>query len=121
MYVLGGMWNRMDPPPLGNSEAFDGRATRRRILKSRAGHYIQIDDDLTDGGIVVTSRDQQTQVAVKAGGREVEITADKIKLHARSELTLESDGRTRLSAKGTTDVEAAAVLTLKGAQIMAGR
>jgi len=113
MYVLGGMWSAKDPPPLGVGDALQGHDVRRRIIKSRAGHHIQIDDDDADGGIKVTSADGQTQVLIAAGGRAVEITADTIKLHARQQLTMESDGQAKLGATGP--------LTLKGAQINAGR
>jgi phage protein D len=113
MYVLGGMWSTKDRPPLGVGEALQGRSTRRRIIKSRAGHYIQIDDDDGAGGIKVTTADGQTQVVIAAGDRAVEITADTIKLHARQQLTMESDGQAKLGATGP--------LTLKGAQINAGR
>jgi phage protein D len=120
-YVLGGMWSRVDAPPLSLSDALEGRSTRRRIIKSRAGHFVEIDDDTVDGGIRITSADGQTQVEVAAGGKTVEITADTIKLHARRELMLESDGQAKLKAQMTASIEAAAPLTLKAPQISAGR
>ncbi len=39
-YVLGGLWNGKDKPPEANS---DGK-NNMRVLKSRSGHVIRLDD-----------------------------------------------------------------------------
>ena len=44
-YVLGGVWNGIDKPPLNSGDAVgsDGKVNKR-IIKSRSGHTILLDD-----------------------------------------------------------------------------
>jgi phage protein D/phage baseplate assembly protein gpV len=111
LYVLGGVWSAPDRPPLPIDDALSGRQTRRRVIRSRAGHRIEIDDEDGGGGIEVVSADGATRVQLDAGGRSVEIAADVIKLKAKQELSLECDGNATVRARD---------LGLKAAKISAG-
>jgi uncharacterized protein involved in type VI secretion and phage assembly len=64
-YVLGGLWNGKDPPPRSN----DGGKNDVRVLRSRSGHEVVLDD--TDGREQIVIRDGSgkcTLVLDTAGG-----------------------------------------------------
>ncbi|PWV95675.1 hypothetical protein DFQ01_12518 [Paenibacillus cellulosilyticus] len=70
-YVLGSLWNGKDKPPGSND---DGN-NNKRIIKSRSGHEIVLDD--TDGkeNVTITSKDGQTiKLADGSDGPAVQIT-----------------------------------------------
>lgn len=46
-YVVGALWNKRDQPPVSQSTAVQGSKVMQRLLRTRAGHEILLDD--TDG------------------------------------------------------------------------
>lgn len=69
--ILGGLWNGVDLPPMGSGELLEGSKVRRRIIRSRAGHEIVIDDG-DDGGLTI---DIKGDVTLKGSGK-MRIEAD---------------------------------------------
>ena len=43
-YVIGALWNGKDQPPLQVSEAVGDGKVNKRVIKSRSGHTITLDD-----------------------------------------------------------------------------
>lgn len=54
-YVLGGLWNGVDTPIEGNDVAVTGGQVVHRIIKTRIGHTILMDDTDTKGEVKVTT------------------------------------------------------------------
>jgi uncharacterized protein involved in type VI secretion and phage assembly len=121
-YILGGLWNGKDAPPKGSDQVVSSGRVQQRIIKSRRGHTITLDD----------SDDQPSITIVDHTGNNT-ITIDS----SNNNLTMKVQGDMSLEAKGTVsvkgqsiqvqaqndfkatglsaDVEASAGLTLKGA------
>lgn len=95
-YVLGALWNGKDKPPGRND---DGK-NNVRVLKSRSGHVVRLDD--TEGGEkieIVDAKGKQSLVLDTAEGT-LTITADQ-------DLVIESkSGRLKLSGKKGVEIEA---------------
>ncbi|MCL3860417.1 VgrG-related protein [Actinotalea sp. K2] len=119
-YVIGGLWNGQDRPPLeaGAVDRASGESGRRGLV-SRAGHRIVL-DDADPSGILVATGDDTVQVrlddttgdlGVKADGA-VQVTAGTVEVSARS-ITLTGDAEVTVSAPNIT-VEADGTLTLRG-------
>jgi phage baseplate assembly protein V len=92
-FVVGSLWNGSDSPPA--TAPTDPVA--RRIIKTPAGHEIELDD--TAQTITITSSSSQT----------VKITSDKIELSAGSGaavLTLETSGTVKLQASTKLELKA---------------
>ena len=72
-YVLGSLWNGKDKPPAGNG---DGE-NNLRILKSRSGHTITLDD--TDGAekIEISDKSGNQTLVFDAAENTITITADQ--------------------------------------------
>src|SRR5690606_22829651 len=45
-YVIGGLWNTMDRPPKPSQAVVIGGKVTKRILRSRSGHEITLDDTI---------------------------------------------------------------------------
>jgi len=88
-YILGALWNGKDIPPETNA---DGK-NDKRVLKSRSGHVIRLDD---------SSDQAKIEVIDKTGNNKVVIDASKntITIQAQGGISLTSDGDITLEAKG---------------------
>jgi phage protein D len=71
-YVLGGLWNGKDAPPKKNSEIVQGGQVNQRIIRSRAGHVIMLDDTDGAGGITIKDKNGNT-IELDTGGNQLKI------------------------------------------------
>lgn len=95
-YVLGSLWNGSDSPPADSPTD----SVARRIIKTPAGHEIELDD--VKQSITITSSSKQS----------VTITPEKIELSAgdgAAKLTLETSGTITLKAAVKLELQAADV------------
>jgi uncharacterized protein involved in type VI secretion and phage assembly len=78
-YVLGALWNGKDQPPATN----DAGQNNLRVLKSRSGHIIRLDD--TDGA-------EQIAIIDKTGNNRliIDASANTLTIKADGDITLES-------------------------------
>jgi uncharacterized protein involved in type VI secretion and phage assembly len=98
-YVLGGLWNGRDAPPKKSDGLISSGKVQQRIIRSRTGHVITLDDADSGGGITIQDK----------GG-------NKIVLDAQSDaLTIEVKGNASIKSQGDLTVEAQGNLTLKAA------
>jgi uncharacterized protein involved in type VI secretion and phage assembly len=119
-YVLGGLWNGKDKPPLAND---DGK-NDKRIFKSRKKHYLLFDDGeqgvvelAHQNGAVVRFTD--TEVVLKdKQGNQLSISNDTgaVSLQTNGQLSIKAATVT-IEATGTLDLKASATLTVRGAMV----
>ncbi|MEV4509107.1 VgrG-related protein [Dactylosporangium sp. NPDC049525] len=97
-YVLGGLYNGVDPPPV---EAVDTGAgvVNVRAFRSRKGHEVLFTD--TDG---------TESIAINAAGKKVTLVLDA----ANKALRIEAEGDVEIHAKGNAKVTADKDFTLHG-------
>jgi len=84
-YVLGGLWNGQDDPPLPNDQAID-----QRIIESRSGHTFILDD---------TSGKENITILDKTGKNLIKIDS------STGDLTIEMEGKVTVTAKGAIKFE----------------
>lgn len=107
--VIGSFWNGVDAPPLGGDAISGDGAVQKRMLKTRIGHTILLDDSDSSKSIVITD---------SAGNA---MTWDA----ANSKIEIVSKGDLKVSATGTLKLEGQAVelsasggnVTIKGTQV----
>ncbi|NJN85502.1 MAG: VgrG-related protein [Leptolyngbyaceae cyanobacterium SL_7_1] len=99
-YVLGGVWNGRDTPPVAVRQSVQDGKVRLRTFKTRAGHQLQFIDDDPDAGIQITTAGGQ-QIYLKDSDGSVQITAN---------------GSLNLTAKGNVAI-AAPTISLRGATV----
>jgi phage protein D len=99
--VLGGLWNGIDTPPEESDTLVKSGVVQRRIVRSRAGHTITLDDSDDGGGVTIEDRN-----------------GNRIALDSKdNKLTIEVKGDAVVSAQGKLDIEASGDVTIKGANI----
>ena len=84
-YVLGGLWNGQDDPPLPNDQAID-----QRIIESRSGHTFILDD---------TSGKENITILDKTGKNLIKVDS------STGDLTIEMEGKVTVTAKGAIKFE----------------
>lgn len=95
-YVLGGLWNGQDAPPLKSGDALQGGKVRQRMLRSRTGHSILLDDSDSGGGITIQD---------KAGNQIVLDTASNaLSITFKGDVTIKSQGSLKLQAQGAVEI-----------------
>jgi uncharacterized protein involved in type VI secretion and phage assembly len=100
-YVLGGLWNGVDEPPEANGDIITNGRVQKRIIRSRLGHTITLDDSDSGGGITIQD---------KSGNKIVLDTASNA-------LTIEVNGNVSVKAAGNLSLEASGQVQIKGAII----
>ncbi|HEX5073036.1 MAG TPA: VgrG-related protein [Gemmatimonadaceae bacterium] len=105
-YVLGGLWNGQDAPPGDMSKMIAGSKVEQRVIRSRTGHTITLDDSDGDGGIRIEDRNGNV-VHLKTNGDELAVTT-------KGNVSVESKANMNVKTQGNVTIEATGSLELKG-------
>lgn len=123
-YVVGALWNGSDSPPADNGDGNNDV----RMIRSRSGHEIVLDDNESEGKVAVISNGGHSVVLDDAGGGSITVedkggntlTLDSaegsITLSGASKLSIQAP-MLEFKADGNATLEASGVLNLKGALI----
>jgi uncharacterized protein involved in type VI secretion and phage assembly len=121
-FVVGALWNGQDAPPESNA---DGK-NNRRVVRSRSGHLILLDDtegaekiEIIDrsGGNSVTIDTASNTITIAAGGDiRIEAPQGTLTLSART-IELASTADTEVDAGAGLTLSASGTTTIKGALI----
>jgi phage protein D len=95
-YVLGGLWNGQDAPPTRSDQLIANGHVQKRIIRSRTGHTITL-DDADDGGVSIVD---------KNGNRVVlDSQSNALSIEVRGDATLRASGSLTLEAQGHLDIK----------------
>jgi uncharacterized protein involved in type VI secretion and phage assembly len=146
-YIVGALWSSTDKPFKKNSEAVGGDGkVNQRLIKSRAGHIVLLDD--TDGAelVSITSKSGHTFILNDKSGSEsitvqdksgnkmvIDSTKNSMTINVKGDFSVEAKGKvslkstmdmaleatTKVSVKGTTglSLDGTTQAELKGAQV----
>lgn len=136
-YVLGAVWNGSDklPKPLG--DLVTGGTTIRRVIKSRIGHEILIDDTPDPGGITIIDKTTQNKIVINTKENKIFVEAQsdisvksatgKVTVEAMGDITLQSStgnisiqanaGKVSIKGMAGVDVEATGITNIKGTMV----
>jgi hypothetical protein len=96
----------MDAPPLEQGKAVSGGKVQQRVIQSRAGHLILLDDTDGAGGITVQDKNGNT-IMLDSG-------SNKLKINIKGDATIECDGNLKFKAAGRVDIQGSAGAKLDG-------
>ena len=114
-YVLGGLWNGQDTPPKKSSQIISGGKVQQRIIRSRTGHIITLDDG-DSGGVTIEDREgNQIKLDSSKKALSIEIKGDAT-LKAQGNLTLEAQDNIAIKGRQVT-IEGSASVDVKGQPI----
>ncbi len=110
-YVLGALWNGKANPPDSNDEG----ENNKRILKSRSGHLIRLDDKEGEAKIEIIDASEKNSIVIDTAENTITLKAD-------ADITIESsNGKLILSGNGIEitsqadiQIEASQNLDVKG-------
>ena len=120
-YVLGGLWNGKDKPPITNDEGKNDK----RIIQSRDKHYLLFNDNSTDGEVILTHKKGRRVAFTKDGWLvedengntvKVETTSGAMTIEAKGTLNIKAASIT-IEATGTVEVKASATMTIRGSMV----
>ncbi len=121
-YIIGALWNGQAPPPVKN----DNGKNNLRVIKSRSGHLIQLNDEEGKGTIEIKDKDNKNSIVVDIAANSIAITADgditlaaaqgKITLTAQN-IELQSSADTKVAASAGMDLTASSTMNLSGQTI----
>lgn len=109
-YVLGALWNGEEPPPRADKDPLDASGkVVQRLIRSRAGHIILLDD--SDGGGGITIQD-------KAGNKIVlETASNALKITVQGNLEVEAQGKVTIKGTAGVEIESSGQVNVKGTMI----
>ena len=122
-YIIGALWNGVDTPP---KELVNDGKNNLRLIKSRSGHLIKLDD--TEGGekIQVIDKTGKNSIVIDAKDNTITITSDKdivlkasdgkISLQGK-DIELKSTSATKIEAGGEMTLKAGGTMTVKGSVV----
>src|SRR5262249_18498148 len=114
---LGGLWNGQDAPPKKSDQVVSGGRGQQRIIRSRTGHVITLDDSDRGGGITIQDRNGNKGVFDSgANALTIEGRGDA-GLKAQGNLTLEAQGQVEIKGMGVKVDGGAAPVDVQGVVI----
>ncbi len=121
-YILGVLWNEKDKPPEKNENG----ENNIKMIKSRSGHVIKIDDTKGKEKIEIIDKSQKNKIIIDTkenkisliSEKDIEILAPKGKLTiSAKEIEVKSSASTKIEASAGMDLKASGTTTIKGATV----
>lgn len=107
-FVIGALWNGVDktPVPAGEAVGSDGKVNKR-IIKSRSGHTIVLDDTNGSEEITITDKTGSNKIVLHSPDNSMQI-------RVQGDLTIEAQGKITLKGQTGVDLSSSAKMTVKG-------
>lgn len=107
-YIVGMLWNHKDKPPTGTAQivAKDKKKVNQRVLCSRSGHKIILDD--TDGKeqIIIQDKTEKNKIVIDSRKNSMTINVEKdLTLVAKGNASIEATGDLALKSKKGISME----------------
>jgi uncharacterized protein involved in type VI secretion and phage assembly len=113
-YVLGGLWHGTEKPPIGKAVAVKNGKVVQRMIKSRLGHVILLDDSDDKTSIQFIDKTTKNSIVIDSVANKIIITAEAdIEATAKGNIKATATGNIEAKATGNVKVEATGTLTAK--------
>ncbi|MBX2997515.1 MAG: VgrG-related protein [Caldilineaceae bacterium] len=97
-YIIGCLWNSKDKPPLPSDKVHDKSNITKRLIKSRSGHIVILDDTKGSEQIVIRDKSEKNEIIIDTKNNSISIKCDK-------DITLDAGGNINLKAKGGVNID----------------
>jgi phage baseplate assembly protein V len=105
-FVIGALWNSRDKPPAANTGQND-----RRLIKSRSGHQIILDDTKGNEKIQIIDATGKNSIIIDSAASSITIKSQgDLKIKAQT-LTLEAGSSMSIKASGALTIQGCPVKT----------
>ena len=116
-YVIGGLWNGRDKPPGEKSKVVSGGKVEQRVIRSRTGHTITLDDSAGAPGITIEDRNGNVLTLDSSANALTVKTKGDITMEAKGSLTLKAQGSVSIKGMGVSIDGGAGTVNVKGTTI----
>jgi uncharacterized protein involved in type VI secretion and phage assembly len=127
-YIIGSLWNGQDKPPEDDNKIVSQGKVQKRIIKSRSGHIITLDDtdnaenisivDKVGQKIVIDSSSGKEKIEVidKTGKSKITMDAAKqsVAIESAMDLTIRANGKLQIEGKTGINVKSDTNLQMEG-------
>lgn len=113
IYVVGGVWNTVDPPPGDDGKKIENNW---RFFRSRSGHVLKFDDTNGAERIEITGKGGKHQIVIDVSGNKIQVTCSSgdLELSAPSGKVSIDAKTVEIKASSTMKIEAGTSMTVKG-------
>jgi uncharacterized protein involved in type VI secretion and phage assembly len=87
-YILGGLWNKKDKPPEKN----DDGENNKRLIKSRSGHRIILDDTEDKEKIIIQDKSEKNTITI-------DCEKDTMTIQVEKDFIIEAKGKVTIKSK----------------------
>ena len=126
-YVVGALWNAKDKPPEGQGSILDGggKNTNQRIVRSRSGHVIILDDTKGKEKIIIEDKTGKNSIVIDSKEKSMVIKSEgdltleaggKFIMKSKQDFNLESKAKISFAAQTSLDMEGKTGTTVKTGQ-----
>ncbi|MBN1177975.1 MAG: VgrG-related protein [Anaerolineae bacterium] len=108
-YVVGTLWNAKDKPPAGTKDsvlAGDKKKVDQRVIRSRSGHLIVLDDTEGEEQIVVQDKTTKNSIVISSKENTLTVTLE-------GDLVITTKGAASITADKAITIETKDAITLK--------
>ncbi len=121
-YIIGSLWNGKDKPPEQNANGKNDI----RVIKSRSGHIIKLDDTENNEKIEIVDKAGKNKMIIDTKNNKISINSDKdIELSAPNgkviinarDVEVSSTASTKIKASSDMDLKASGNMKLDGAML----
>lgn len=115
-YILGGLWNGKDAPPDTVSNVVKSGKVSVRMIKSRTGHLIKLEESDSVEKITIVDKSTKNSIELDAKAGTITVKSDKdmifdaggkMTFNCKGDLEVTSKGAGKMKAQNNFDIEAA--------------
>jgi len=111
-YVLGGLWNGVDETPEKKEEALKNKEVIHRMIVSRTGHKIVLDDTQGQESILIMDKTKKQSILIESATGNITIKGD-------GDLLIDMKGNITVKSGRIIDIEAISDIKMKGVNLTA--
>jgi uncharacterized protein involved in type VI secretion and phage assembly len=104
-YIVGALWNKKDKPPAGTAEIVKDGTVNQRVIRSRSGHTIILDDTKGKEQIIIQDKSAKNSIVINSKDKSMTIKAE-------GDLIFEAGGKFTVTSKGDVSVDSKAKATI---------
>ncbi len=105
-YVIGGLWNGVDKPTKPTGELVKGGKVQQRVIRSRSGHVVVLDDSEGEPHILVQDKNGNTiKIDSKTDSVTIQVKGDA-RVVAQKDVRVQAQGDVQVQAQKTLELSA---------------
>ena len=122
-YIVGVLWNKKDKPPSPYGLAPSKQKVDTRIVRSRSGHMIILDDTQGSEKVTIVDKTGKNSIEIDSKTNAMSIKAEgdltieaggKFTIKSKQDLTLDSMAKSTMTATGAMKIESKQGANIKG-------